>query len=215
MFTGLVRTVGWIRRQPQGVRIEADDRLGPLQLGDSVAVDGLCLTVARVLPDGFTADVSEETLSRSTLAAKAAGGGAVNLEPALRLSDRLGGHLVSGHVDATGEVIDVRSLARSWRLEIAWNAPGYGRYICEKGSIAVDGVSLTVAGAGHGGQSFWVAVIPHTWESTTLRQLTSGAAVNLEVDLLARYAERLLQARISDEADHNLNRDWLLEHGWG
>jgi riboflavin synthase len=218
MFTGLVQAIGAIRRCPRGVEvrwrpIEAA-RWGPdqLALGDSVAVDGVCLTVAGLMADGFRADVSEETLDRSTLAAKADRGAAVNLEPALRLADRLGGHLVSGHVDGQGTVHAIARQPASWRLELAWSDPAYGRYICEKASVAVDGISLTVAGCRPDGGQFWIAVIPHTWASTTLGQLAVGGAVNLEADLLAKYTERLLAqpARPLEPVDAT----WLADHGW-
>ncbi len=211
MFTGLVRATGTIEAAPGGVRLRwQGDHWTPadLALGDSVAVDGVCLTVAERHADGFRADVSPETLGRSTLAAKAARGAGVNLEPALRLADRLGGHLVSGHVDGLGEVLAASRTGESWRLELAWREPAYGRYICEKASIAVDGISLTVAGCSPDGSRFWIAVIPHTWAATTLQQLRPGDAVNLEADLLAKYAERLLAPAPLDQA-------WLAEHGWG
>ena len=231
MFTGLVQALGVIRRCPRGVEVHWRQAESPafgdslplgdsLALGDSVAVDGVCLTVAQRLVDGFRADVSEETLSRTTLAAKADRGGAVNLEPALRLADRLGGHLVSGHVDGLGVVRALEQQPASWRLELAWSDPAYGRYICEKASVAVDGVSLTVAGCDSDGVGFWIAVIPHTWLSTTLGQLAVGDGVNLEADLLAKYTERLLMARgpSSDPAhqgmDSSLNASWLADHGW-
>jgi len=215
MFTGLVRAVGRIRRQPNGVRIEGVEPLEPLELGDSVAVDGLCLTVARLVPGAFDADVSEETLSRSTLASKAASGAPVNLEPALRLTDRLGGHLVSGHVDGTGRVEGVQSLSQSWRLEVCWEDLSFARYVCEKASVAIDGVSLTVAGIEEGGARFWVAVIPHTWTRTTLYTVQVGDAVNLEADLMAKYAERLLDNRaMADEPPATISQSWLREQGW-
>jgi riboflavin synthase len=212
MFTGLVQAVGRLRRHAGGVIVEGLGALEPLALGDSVAVDGVCLTVSALLADGFRADVSEETLRRSTLADKAEAGLAVNLEPALRLADRLGGHLVSGHVDGVGEVRAVTRDAGSWRLELAWQDPAYGRYVCEKASVAVDGISLTVAGASSGGEAFWIAVIPHTWDTTTLRERRVGDQVNLEADLLAKYTERLLRG---DAAVPQLDRSWLAEHGWG
>ena len=119
----------------------------------------------------------------------------VNLEPALRLQDRLGGHLVSGHVDGLGRILELRRGGPAWWLEIAWQEPRYGRYICEKASVAVDGISLTVAACGPSGERFRIAVIPHTWETTTLAQRRLGDWVNLEADLLAKYSERLLAAR--------------------
>jgi riboflavin synthase len=226
MFTGLVRATGWIERSAGGVRLRwqpAAGGWGPaeLALGDSVAVDGVCLTVAERHADGFRADVSEETLGRTTLAAKAERRGPVNLEPALRLADRLGGHLVSGHVDGLGRVVAVEARPASWHLEIAWDDPAYGRYVCEKASVAVDGISLTVAGCSADGARFWIAVIPHTWSETTLQALRPGAAVNLEADLLAKYAERLLAPQLqgvggagAGAAGVGLDRAWLAEHGW-
>jgi len=232
MFTGLVRTVGRLERCPAGLRLRLEPEvleapsagpggLGPLALGDSVAVDGVCLTVAECLPDGFRADVSEETLVRTTLAARAASGAAVNLEPALRLSDRLGGHLVSGHVDGLGTVVAIQRQPASWRLVVRWNDPAYGRYVCEKASVAVDGISLTVAGCESEGQ-FWVAVIPHTWSATTLAHRRVGDVVNLEADLLAKYTERLLQgsglpAGMAFPATSGapISGEWLTQHGWG
>jgi riboflavin synthase len=201
--------------------IPAGSELDPaaLQLGDSVAVDGVCLTVTHRSDQGFKADVSEETLSRTTLAAKAVRRGWVNLEPALRLADRLGGHLVSGHVDGLGTVVAVEQQPASWRLVLRWQDPSYGRYVCEKASVAVDGISLTVADCSADGAEFWIAVIPHTWSSTTLQHLRAGDAVNLEADLLAKYTERLLAARMApggaEEASPQLSRAWLAEHGWG
>jgi riboflavin synthase len=193
-----------------------------LALGDSVAVDGVCLTVAELLGDGFRADVSSETLGRTTLSAKADGRGWVNLEPALRLADRLGGHLVSGHVDGLGVVKSISQTADSWRLELQWREQIYGRFICEKASVAVDGISLTVAGCEPGGGCFWIAVIPHTWAATTLQHLRPGALVNLEADLLAKYTETLLFAKGSaaggagvPQAEAGMDAQWLAEHGWG
>ena len=221
MFTGLVRAIGRLERAPSGVRVRlpvaeaapvagAAWGLADLALGDSVAVDGVCLTVAECLADGFRADVSEETLARSVLAERAEAGGWVNLEPALRLADRLGGHLVSGHVDGLGEVRRISRQAASWQLELAWCDPAYGRYICEKASVAVDGISLTVAGAEADGHRFWIAVIPHTWAGTTLQHRRVGDRVNLEADLLAKYTEKLL----NPVSQGHLDPHWLRQHGY-
>ncbi|NDF62009.1 MAG: riboflavin synthase [Synechococcaceae bacterium WBB_3_034] len=220
MFTGLVQAVGQLQRTGTGVEllIPAGSALDPaqLQLGDSVAVDGVCLTVTAQSSQGFRADVSEETLARTTLAAKAKQRAWVNLEPALRLADRLGGHLVSGHVDGQGTVVAVEQQSASWQLSLRWDDPTYGRYVCEKASVAVDGISLTVAGCSHDGASFWIAVIPHTWVSTTLRHLRPGDAVNLEADLLAKYTERLLRhGSPAAAAEPPLTAAWLADHGWG
>jgi len=225
MFTGLVQAVGQLQRWSGGVEllVTAESGLDPtaLALGDSVAVDGVCLTVTQRSAHGFKADVSEETLARTTLAAKADRRGWVNLEPALRLADRLGGHLVSGHVDGQGTVVAVEQQPASWRLVLRWNNPAYGRYVCEKASVAVDGISLTVADCSADGAEFWIAVIPHTWSSTTLQQLRVGDAVNLEADLLAKYTERLLawraqpaEASGSGRSEGTITPGWLAEHGW-
>ncbi|MEI7664716.1 MAG: riboflavin synthase [Synechococcaceae cyanobacterium ELA263] len=226
MFTGLVQAIGWLERCPDGVKVRLDipGSLGALALGDSVSVDGICLTVAALLGEagaaaGFRADVSEETLRRSLLGSRAQRGERVNLEPALRLSDRLGGHLVSGHVDGVGTVRAIERQKASWRLELVWNDPAYGRYVCEKASVAVDGVSLTVAGCSMDGARFWIAVIPHTWASCTLQDRRPGDGVNLEADLLAKYTERLLAAARSGGgevgAETPLSSNWLAEQGWG
>ncbi len=227
MFTGLVQARGQLERCAGGVRVrlEHGGALGAIALGDSIAVDGICLTVAECLPGadggvaGFRADVSEETLRRSALVERAASGSRVNLEPALRLADRLGGHLVSGHVDGLGTVQQIRREAGSWRLGVAWRDASFGRYICPKASVAVDGISLTVAGCEADGSAFWVAVIPHTWASTTLTDRREGDAVNLEADLLAKYAERLLADRMGTAAHggaapQEVSSGWLAEHGW-
>lgn len=215
MFTGLVQATGTIERAHGGVRLRWGACDGgwsahDLALGESVAVDGVCLTVAERFSDGFRADVSDETLRRSTLAAQAERRAAVNLEPALRLADRLGGHLVSGHVDGLGTVLAVGAEGESWRLDLAWQDPAYGRYVCDKASVCVNGISLTVAGCSPDGARFWIAVIPHTWNGTTLQGLRQGDGVNLEADLLAKYTERLL----GGGAQPDLDRAWLAEHGW-
>jgi riboflavin synthase len=196
--------------------------MGPMALGDSIAVDGVCLTVAELdaSGEGFRADASEETLSRTTLGRRSQARSLVNVEPALRLSDRLGGHLVSGHVDGLGTVVGIEPLPASWRLSVAWQDPSYGRYICEKASITVDGISLTVAGSEEGGERFWLAVIPHTWENTTLKYRRVGDAVNLEADLVARYLERLLAGQSprggiqEPRGAETLTGLWLADHGW-
>lgn len=223
MFTGLVQAIGRLEPCSQGVWVRgALGGLGPMALGDSIAVDGVCLTVAELdgSGEGFRADASEETLSRTTLGRRAQTRAQVNVEPALRLSDRLGGHLVSGHVDGMGTVLGVEPLPASWRLSVAWQDPSYGRYICEKASITVDGISLTVAGCEEGGDRFWVAVIPHTWQHTTLMHRRVGDAVNLEADQVARYLERLMmdstrRGGLKDSSDEAiLSRQWLADQGW-
>jgi riboflavin synthase len=193
VFTGLIAGVGTVESVESGeagarLRI-ATDLADDLAGGDSIAVSGVCLTVTELDGGSFAADVMNQTLGLTRLGALATGD-RVNLEPALRASDRLGGHVVQGHVDATGEVASVTPDGFASRVAIAI-APRLARYVVEHGSVAVDGVSLTVAGLGDGG--FEVSLIPETLERTTLGELEPGSGVNVEVDLIARYAERLLQ----------------------
>ncbi len=191
MFTGLVAgtgTVESLERDGAGVRLRVRSELaGELGPGDSVAVNGVCLTAVEPDGDGFSADVMEETLRRSSLGPLGTGD-AVNLELPLRAGDRLGGHIVQGHVDGTGEVDSVREEGLSRVVRIA--APDeLLRYVVEKGSIAVEGVSLTVSAVD--GDAFEVSLIPETLERTTLGAAAPGRTVNLEVDVLAKYVEKL------------------------
>ena len=195
MFTGIVQAVGRVRVvEDRGVdrRLVVETRgldLDGARVGDSIAVNGCCLTAVLLAAGEFTADVSRETLERTTLGSLAAGS-MVNLEPALALGAPLGGHLVSGHVDGIAEMLERRPEGRSerWRFRVP---PGLARYIAEKGSVCLDGVSLTVNEVS--GREFGVNLVPHTLSVTTLGQGRPGSPVNLEVDLLARYVERLLQ----------------------
>jgi len=197
VFTGLVQEVGEIRRlEPRNGSGSTDVRLvvgfhaidrARLELGASICVDGVCLTVAELAADSFAADVSGETLRVTTLGDKRAGG-RVNLEPSLRAGDALGGHWVSGHVDGVAEVVAAERDARSLRVRIDAPAP-LARYIARKGSVTLDGVSLTVNEVD--GTRFSINLIPHTLEVTTLGALAVGSRLNLEIDLLARYVERL------------------------
>ncbi|MDX9875782.1 MAG: riboflavin synthase, partial [Spongiibacteraceae bacterium] len=195
MFTGIIEATGRIAAlQPRGgdlrVRINtAALALDDVALGDSIATNGVCLTVVELPGDGFWADVSRETLALTTVPAWRVGD-AVNLEKALTPSSRLGGHLVSGHVDGIGEVVERREDARSIRLSV--RAPDeLARYIAHKGSICVDGVSLTVNAVD--GALFELNIVPHTATVTIIDGYRSGTRVNLEVDVIARYLERLLQ----------------------
>jgi riboflavin synthase len=196
MFTGIVTDIGRIEALEQrggdvrlvvGVTSLPLARMAP---GDSIAVAGVCLTATELRAAAFAADVSRETLDHTTLGGLVAGS-AVNLEAALRAGDPLGGHLVSGHVDGTAVVVDAAPDARSLRLR--FRVPdALARYIARKGSVTVDGVSLTVNEVA--GSEFGVNLIPHTQQVTTLGKLRTGDAVNLEIDQMARYAERLLSA---------------------
>ena len=197
MFTGIVEALGRIEAVEavggdRRMRFVSDnDYLAGLQLGDSVAVSGVCLTAVQLLPRGFVADLSVETLDATT-AGQWQQGRAVNLERALTPAKPLGGHLMSGHVDGVGRLVAKHEEARSWRL--TFEAPqALARYIARKGSIAIDGISLTVNDVDK--NRFGVNIIPQTWSHTTLGGLEAGGQVNLEVDLLARYLERLLQER--------------------
>lgn len=195
MFTGIIQALGSVARIDSGrdsarLSIAAGKLdLTDVALGDSIAVSGPCLTVVESSAGEFVVDVSRETLARTTLGKKRAGD-VVNLEKALRLSDRLGGHLVSGHVDGVGITVGRETLEDYVRFRIE-APPELGRYIAAKGSIAVDGVSLTVNAVE--GNEFDLMIIPHTLKETTLGDLNSGVPVNLEIDLVARYLERLTQ----------------------
>ena len=192
MFTGLVQQLGTLTSL-EGGRLEVTATLaGELSVGDSVAVNGACLTATSVTPGAFTADVMEETLRRTALGALRPGD-PVNLELPLRAADRLGGHFVQGHVDGVGTVAAVHDEGFSRLVEIEAE-PGLLRYVVEKGSIAVDGVSLTVASLAEG--TFGVSLIPETLERTTLGRASPGDSVNLEVDVLAKYVERLMGAAV-------------------
>ena len=192
MFTGLVQELGTVvglERGEGGTRLTISAALtDELRDGDSVAVNGVCLTAASVTDHRFGADVMNETLSRSTLAAVAEGA-RVNLELPLRASDRLGGHLVQGHVDAVGEVVEARDDGVARRVRVSAPAEIL-RYVVSKGSIAVDGVSLTVVDVDE--RSFTVSLIPETVERTNLGGAAPGTSVNLEVDVLAKYVEKLV-----------------------
>jgi len=197
MFTGIVNAKGTLKEK---IAIGGDARLriecGSLDIqssreGDSIAVSGVCLTMLEPAESGFLADVSKETLELTTLG-NLQPGLPINLELALALEDRLGGHMVNGHVDGMGRLLSRREDARAERFEFELPAD-LARYVARKGSVTIDGVSLTVNDVD--GVRFWVCLIPHTLEVTTLGMLRSGDAVNIEVDLIARYLERLINVK--------------------
>lgn len=198
MFTGIVAAVGRITEvrslgEEAGVRIVVDAGeldLGDVGTGDSIAVQGACMTVVQLDGPRFAVDVSGESLSK-TVGLDAPG--EVNLEKALTLADRLGGHLVSGHIDGIGEVVSFEPIGESWRLVVRADET-LGRYLAYKGSITIDGVSLTVNRVADTGAGVEIEInlVPHTIRVTTLRSLRAGRRVNLEVDLIARYVERML-----------------------
>ena len=217
MFTGIIEAVGTPAAiQPKGEDISVRVKSGKLdlsdvKLGDSIATNGVCLTVVELTGDGYVADLSLETLQRSSFAYYQAGQ-KVNLERALTPDTRLGGHLVSGHVDGVGEIVAVKQLGRAKEYWI--KAPDeLAKYIAEKGSITVDGISLTVNAID--GAKFKLTIVPHTSAETTVDEWQTGVKVNLEVDVIARYLERLL---LGDKAAHssqsNITMDMLAQNGF-
>lgn len=207
MFTGIITAVGRIAAVSElgpgagwGKRLSVETPPGYLDdvaVGDSIAINGACMTatVVDAAAARFTLDISAESLART---AGLAATGPVNLEKALRAGDRLGGHVVSGHVDGVGHVARFEAMGESWALDVL-APPALGKYLAVKGSVAIDGVSLTVNAVADrpGGCLIGVNLIPHTVESTTLHRLAVGAAVNLEIDLFARYLERMLPPAIA------------------
>ncbi len=195
MFTGLIEEIGTIRGvQGQSnaisLTIQADYICPDLAVGDSIAINGVCLTVTLIQRPKFSVDAVEETVSRSSLRNLKVGS-RVNLERALRLSDRLGGHLVTGHVDATGQVIAVTPKPNSRLITVRLDRKLMS-YLIEKGSIAIDGVSLTIAELSD--STFTVSIIPETWKRTTMNEYRPGRLINIEVDLIGKYVERLIKS---------------------
>lgn len=196
VFTGIIEELGRVRsveRRGDGVRIviEARTVTEGSHEGDSISVNGVCLTALEVRPDSFAADGSRETLERSTLG-RLRSGSPVNLERAVTPSTRLGGHIVQGHVDARGDFLSATDQGGSWTVRIGY-PPEIARYLVFKGSVAVEGISLTIAGLSD--QYFEIAVIPKTWQVTNFSQLRSGDEVNLEADIIAKYVERIMTCR--------------------
>ena len=217
VFTGLIQSIGTIKKNYLGVIVDGCNPFSPLKIGDSVSVDGVCLTVSELMNDSFLANISEETLKRTNLAEKAKNNGYVNLEPALRLSDRLGGHIVSGHIDGLGEINSIENMKNSWNVKVSWDDLNFCRYMCDKASISLNGISLTISEIYNHGCEFSVAVIPHTWSNTSLQFLTIGEKVNLEVDMMAKYAEKLLNVENIDSFSKKkpvITSQWLDEQGW-
>ena len=218
MFTGIIEAVGEISRLDNKggdyqVRVKTGKLdLADVKLGDSIATNGVCLTVTALPGDGFVADVSGETIRRTAFKQLKAGS-PVNLEKALTPMSRLGGHLVSGHVDGVAEILSRTDDARSIQYQVSI-PEGLGKYIAEKGSVCVDGVSLTVnAIESH---CFYLNIVPHTTLETTIPYWRTGTAVNIEVDVIARYLERLLSGNSHNEQPHKSRIDeaFLAEHGF-
>lgn len=215
MFTGIVEEVGRVRRVTAGGRagelsIRCAQVLEGTKLGDSIAVNGVCLTVTALLPDGFTADVMPETLRRSGLGTLRPGDG-VNLERAMPADGRFGGHIVSGHIDGLGRITAFRREENAVWITVA-ASPSLLLLVVEKGSIAIDGVSLTVAAVGDG--DFQVSVIPHTAKETILLDKQTGDPVNLETDIVGKYVARLLGGGAAAAPAKGINLDFLAEHGF-
>ncbi|NJP12074.1 MAG: riboflavin synthase [Leptolyngbyaceae cyanobacterium RU_5_1] len=229
MFTGLIQGMGTLQRlgadtlQVTCLPGASGLILADLALGDSVAVDGVCLTVIEILPQGFVAVVSPETRDRSALEQNE--NAYVNLETSLRVGSKLGGHFVTGHVDGVGSLESAVPTATSWEMTFTTTSAQAARYIIPKGSIAVNGISLTVADCNASGTWFTAAVIPHTYTATNLQYLRSGSLVNLEGDILGKYVEKFLRLGIQQDAVDNittamtqsvepLTPAFLAEHGY-
>jgi riboflavin synthase len=215
LFTGIIEELGTVKRVQNGrdssvLTIGARQVLQDTKIGDSISTNGVCLTVTDMGSDYFMADVMAETLRRSSLGQLKVGS-TVNLERALTLSSRLGGHLVSGHIDGTGKIVKFQP--EDTAVWITVSAPSsLLRYIVEKGSIAIDGVSLTVASVTE--QGFSVSIIPHTGAETILLQKKTGDMVNLECDMIAKYAEKLLNRPSQKANQTQISEDFLKEHGF-
>jgi riboflavin synthase len=217
MFTGLIAGTGkLVKKEPRGkdmrLSIEAGFELEGLQIGESISVDGVCLTVVFWEGGIFSVDVSQETLSRSTIGQRRLGD-AMNLERALKLGDRLGGHLVNGHVDGRSRVISRNKRGDSLVLELEVEH-GLARYLVEKGSVAVNGVSLTVNRCDE--RIFEVNVVPHTAQVTTMGNLKVGEEVNIEVDVIGKYVERFVRGiqQSSSPTPEGVDREFLKKHGF-
>lgn len=214
MFTGIVEEVGTVKQIARGqhsavLTIRAQTVLEHTKVGDSIAVNGICLTVTRLFPDSFSADVMHETLDRSALA-RLVSGSAVNLERAMPANGRFGGHIVSGHVDGIGHITQIRRDDTAVWFTIHAE-PSLLRYVVEKGSIAIDGISLTVAAVDRA--AFSVSTIPHTVSQTNLKERRRGDPVNLETDMIGKYVETLLRP-VPTEQHSSITRELLSQYGF-
>lgn len=227
MFTGLIQALGKI--QPLGedrfsltVPENPSSIVQDLAIGDSVAVNGVCLTVEELLRDGFVATASPETLQRSNLGQSSQVASWVNIETSLRVGSKLGGHFVTGHVDSVGCFVEAIQTEKAWEITFAaipslthlWEKH-IARYLVPKGSIAVNGISLTVANCDTEGKWFQAAVIPHTYSHTNLKYLSNGSWVNIESDILGKYVDKLLGHALPSQNDKDeISLDFLTEHGY-
>ena len=215
MFTGIVEEIGTVEQVRHGqhsavLSIRADKVLEGTRIGDSIAVNGICLTVTGRADGCFSADVMHETLNRSALA-RLKSGVHINLERAMPANGRFGGHIVAGHVDGVGRILDIRRDDTAVWYTIAAE-PNVTRYIVEKGSVAIDGVSLTVANVWT--DRFAVSIIPHTQEQTVLKERTKGSLVNLETDMIGKYVEKLLQPAALQKQASRITKEFLAENGF-
>jgi riboflavin synthase len=227
VFTGLVQSVGQLQHLgPYQLKITCasprDAVLQGIELGDSISVDGVCLTVEKILAQGFVASASPETLSKSTLG-KVLDNGKVNLEPSLRVGSKIGGHFVTGHVDGIGQLEKAEQVANAWEISFRGVSDRAARYIVNKGSIAVNGISLTVAECSAVGDWFSTAVIPVTYRETNLQYLRPGDWVNLEGDVLGKYVEKFTRGhRFAPSSAHDTDKaitdsfslSFLADHGY-
>lgn len=228
MFTGLIQELGTIQQQTKdSLQIivkngENSPVLSNLEIGDSVAVDGICLTVETILPQGFVATASPETLGRTTLGKREQSAQYVNLETSLRVGAKIGGHFVTGHVDGIGCLKESIATQTSWEMsfykpsdiESQWQQ-NIAPYLVSKGSIAVNGISLTIADCAPDGSWFKAAVIPHSYAATNLACLRSGNLVNLESDILGKYVDRLVSHRLGKESPQSdISFGFLAENGY-
>ena len=229
MFTGLVQSLGSIEsygRDAFEIVIVGEHHgsiMSDLTIGDSVAVDGVCLTVETILEKGFIATASPETLNRTTLGDRDRAAKYVNLETSLRMGSKIGGHFVTGHIDGIGCLKSATSTATSWSIKFGmptgmdeqWR-DRVGRYLISKGSIAVNGISLTIAECANDASWFSAAVIPHTYAETNLSYLQPGNLVNLESDILGKYVDRLVSHRLpNNKQTKDISLSFLAEHGYG
>ncbi len=215
MFTGIVEEIGTVRQIKKGkhsavLTISAGDVLDGTKTGDSIAVNGICLTVTAVLPGAFMADVMHETLNRSALIGLSAGS-PVNLERAMQANGRFGGHIVAGHVDGTGKIVKIERDDTAVWITIQ-TKPELMRYIVEKGSVAIDGISLTVAKITE--SDFSVSAIPHTVKQTVLQEKRKGDLVNLETDIIGKYVEKLLSPALEEQKESKITKEFLTNCGF-
>lgn len=215
MFTGIIEETGTLCEMKKGarsaqVRIRCHKVLKGTRVGDSIAVNGICLTATSVAKDSFTADVMAETMRRSSLSELSVPG-TVNLERAMAADGRFGGHMVSGHIDGIGQITDIRQEENA-----VWYTVQAGqellRYIVEKGSVALDGISLTVANVTE--HEFQVSVIPHTRQETALTEKKPGSIINIECDVVGKYVEKLLSGSKPEKPESRINENFLMEHGF-